>query len=60
MEIPRLNGVIRALATGQPAFVPFSPAEIGAVPIGEGDLSQDLGFPRQYEHPSVASTIAEV
>jgi 4-hydroxy-2-oxoheptanedioate aldolase len=24
---------------------------IGVVIIGEGDLSQDLGFPRQYEHP---------
>ena len=24
---------------------------IGVVLIGEGDLSQDLGFPRQYEHP---------
>ena len=30
MEIPRLNGVIKALEAGQPAFVPFSPAEIGA------------------------------
>ena len=29
-EIPRLNGAIRALAAGQPAFVTFSPAEIGA------------------------------
>lgn len=26
---------------------------IGAVLIGEGDLSQELGFPRQYEHPQV-------
>lgn len=26
---------------------------IGAVLIGEGDLSQELGFPRQYEHPKV-------
>ena len=24
---------------------------IGVVLIGEGDLSQDLGYPRQYEHP---------
>src|SRR5262249_22605331 len=24
---------------------------IGLVLIGEGDLSQELGFPRQYEHP---------
>jgi len=28
--------------------------------IGEGDLSQDLGFPRQYEHPVVASAIDEI
>jgi len=28
--------------------------------VGEGDLSQDLGFPRQYEHPTVAAAIGEV
>ena len=28
-EIPRLNGVIRALEQGQPAFVTFAAAEIG-------------------------------
>ena len=28
--------------------------------IGEGDLSQDLGYPRQYEHPTVASAINEI
>ena len=33
---------------------------IGIVLIGEGDLSQDLGFPRQYEHPTVASAIGEI
>jgi 4-hydroxy-2-oxoheptanedioate aldolase len=33
---------------------------IGVVLIGEGDLSQDLGFPRQYEHPTVAAAIAEI
>ncbi|HEV7820224.1 MAG TPA: aldolase/citrate lyase family protein, partial [Burkholderiales bacterium] len=27
---------------------------IGVVIIGEGDLSQNLGFPRQYSHPTVA------
>ncbi len=32
---------------------------IGVVLIGEGDLSQDLGHPRQYEHPTVASAIDE-
>jgi 4-hydroxy-2-oxoheptanedioate aldolase len=33
---------------------------IGVVLIGEGDLSQDLGYPRQYEHPSVAAAIQEI
>ena len=33
---------------------------IGYVLIGEGDLSQDLGFPRQYEHPTVAAAIDEI
>ena len=33
---------------------------IGVVLIGEGDLSQDLGLPRQYEHPTVASAIDEI
>jgi 4-hydroxy-2-oxoheptanedioate aldolase len=33
---------------------------IGVVLIGEGDLSQDLGYPRQYEHPTVASAIGEI
>ena len=33
---------------------------IGCVLIGEGDLSQDLGFPRQYEHPVVAGAIDEI
>lgn len=33
---------------------------IGVVLIGEGDLSQDLGYPRQYEHPAVKSAIEEV
>ncbi len=26
---------------------------VGAIMIGEGDLSQQLGYPRQYEHPVV-------
>src|SRR5919201_5374743 len=35
-SIPRLNGAIRALEQGQPAFVTFSPAEIGqAQAIGD-------------------------
>ena len=33
---------------------------IGVVIIGEGDLSQDLGFPRQYDHPAVASAIDDI
>jgi len=33
---------------------------IGVVLIGEGDLSQDLGYPRQYEHPTVAAAINEI
>jgi len=33
---------------------------IGLVLIGEGDLSQELGFPRQYDHPSLLSAIDEV
>ena len=33
---------------------------IGAVVIGEGDLSQSLGFPRQYSHPTVAGAIGEI
>ena len=30
---------------------------IGVVLIGEGDLSQELGHPRQYDHPVVADAI---
>jgi 4-hydroxy-2-oxoheptanedioate aldolase len=33
---------------------------IGVVLIGEGDLSQDLGYPRQYDHPIVARAISRV
>jgi 4-hydroxy-2-oxoheptanedioate aldolase len=33
---------------------------VGVVIIGEGDLSQDLGLPRQYEHPTVAGAIDEI
>lgn len=33
---------------------------IGVVLIGEGDLSQDLGYPRQYDHPTVAAAIGEI
>src|SRR5262249_32264153 len=33
---------------------------IGAILIGEGDLSQELGYPRQYEHPVVLEWTAKV
>jgi 4-hydroxy-2-oxoheptanedioate aldolase len=33
---------------------------IGLVIVGEGDLSQDMGYPRQYDHPEVAAAIDEV
>jgi 4-hydroxy-2-oxoheptanedioate aldolase len=33
---------------------------IGAILIGEGDLSQELGFPRQTEHPVVLDAKAEI
>jgi 4-hydroxy-2-oxoheptanedioate aldolase len=33
---------------------------IGVILIGEGDLSQELGHPRQYEHPAVLDAIATV
>ena len=30
---------------------------IGAVLIGEGDLGQELGYPRQYDHPALLDAI---
>jgi 4-hydroxy-2-oxoheptanedioate aldolase len=33
---------------------------IGAILIGEGDLSQELGLPRQYEHPEVLKWMQKV
>jgi 4-hydroxy-2-oxoheptanedioate aldolase len=33
---------------------------IGVVLIGEGDLSQDLGHPREYEHPIVREAMSHV
>jgi 4-hydroxy-2-oxoheptanedioate aldolase len=33
---------------------------VGAILVGEGDLSQELGHPRQYNHPAVLSAVAEV
>lgn len=33
---------------------------IGFCLIGEGDLSQQLGFPRQYEHPKVLDSMRKI
>lgn len=33
---------------------------IGSILIGEGDLSQDLGVPRQYDHAEVREAMSEV
>ncbi len=33
---------------------------IGCVLIGEGDLSQELGYPRQYDHPVVKDAMGQV
>ncbi len=33
---------------------------IGVILIGEGDLGQELGYPRQYEHPLLREHIAEI
>jgi 4-hydroxy-2-oxoheptanedioate aldolase len=33
---------------------------IGAILIGEGDLSQELGYPRQTEHRAVLDAMAEI
>jgi 4-hydroxy-2-oxoheptanedioate aldolase len=33
---------------------------IGVVLIGEGDLSQNLGCPRQYDHPAVVEAMAAI
>lgn len=33
---------------------------IGAILIGEGDLGQELGFPRQYDHPALLDAIAQI
>jgi 4-hydroxy-2-oxoheptanedioate aldolase len=33
---------------------------IGAILIGEGDMSQELGVPRQYDHPSLLECMAKI
>jgi 4-hydroxy-2-oxoheptanedioate aldolase len=33
---------------------------IGVIFTGEGDLSQELGHPRQYDHPDVLKGVKEI
>ncbi len=33
---------------------------ISVIITGEGDLSQELGVPRQYDHPEVAGGVKEI
>src|SRR6201987_4858765 len=33
---------------------------MGAILIGEGDLSQELGYPRQYEHKAVLEAMGQI
>ena len=33
---------------------------VGCALIGEGDLSQELGVPRQYEHPLVQEAMTQI
>jgi 4-hydroxy-2-oxoheptanedioate aldolase len=33
---------------------------IGLVIIGEGDLSQNMGYPRQYDHPEVVAAMTRI
>ena len=33
---------------------------VGLILIGEGDLSQELGCPRQYDHPAVVGAMAHI
>ena len=33
---------------------------IGVILIGEGDLSQNLGYPRQYDHPAVVEAMTAI
>jgi 4-hydroxy-2-oxoheptanedioate aldolase len=33
---------------------------VGCILIGEGDLSQELGYPRQYDHPVVVEAMTEI
>ena len=49
-------GGVMAIYVGMLENVPG----IGAVLIGEGDLGQELGYPRQYDHPALLEAIAEI
>jgi 4-hydroxy-2-oxoheptanedioate aldolase len=33
---------------------------VGAIMIGEGDLSQELGVPRQYDHPELLDAMTQI
>ena len=35
-------------------------AHLALVLIGEGDLSQNLGYPRQYDHPAVVEAMTAI
>jgi len=54
LQIEDLRGI-----DNLPAMLKEVPG-IGAILIGEGDLSQELGYPRQYEHPEVLAQVARV
>src|SRR6201988_2342673 len=43
----------------QPKMLKDGPG-IGVVLIGEGVLSQDMGYPREYDHPEVAAAIDDI
>ena len=54
IQIEDLEGIanLREILTQVPG--------IGAVLIGEGDLSQEMGLPRQYEHPEVLAALKQI
>ena len=51
---------IAGRSTRNPKRAALAVPGIGAILIGEGDLSQELGHPREYEHPVVAAAKLEV
>ena len=52
-----LSLTLRSLPTGL-VYAVWS--GVGVVLIGEGDLSQNLGYPRQYEHPAVVAAMTAI